>query len=84
MSTRIHAVVDAPGNPTGLHLTGGQASGAVEPLAARLDEPHQARPFIVGEGPQRDAREGAICSSLTATQSRTEPHECPAMCGVTH
>ena len=26
MSTKIHALVDALGNPTGFHLTGGQAS----------------------------------------------------------
>lgn len=26
MRTKIHTTVDAPGNPTGFHLTGGQAS----------------------------------------------------------
>ena len=41
MSTKIHATVDALGNPTGFHLTGGQASdlAGADELVPRIAAP---------------------------------------------
>ena len=46
MSTKSHATVDALGNPTGVHLTGGQASDLVG-AAALL--PGTAAPVVIAD-----------------------------------
>lgn len=77
MSTKIHATVDALGNPTGFHLTGGQASDLV---GADALLPHITAPTVIADkGYDADGRVLVPLATTGKTavipprRNRTEP-----------